>query len=285
MESEIERKHPPDWGAVWDRTVAIGIEDWEEGQAGPSDYARRAWMKGMRGREGMEFGSDRASDDEVEGGVSGLSSDASLRRFGAQSWISGSDGEDEWGADEDVRERVDNHRPSPRTHRKGRNNLIRSLLPLALPLLPTAFAAPPLHTRPSHSHSPSAYPTAKTPPSRPIPHATPLPRNRRNIVQYQTSAAPPAVLPTQLATVDETLLPYIMSRGPDGYWTRVDEGWRLYGRQSGVGPTGLLNEAKTDEIRNLQFLLLINRPSRPRHGQSKRLYHPGMSFSERVEAC
>ncbi|WRT65503.1 uncharacterized protein IL334_002446 [Kwoniella shivajii] len=58
-------------------------------------------------------------------------------------------------------------------------------------------------------------------------------------IQYLTSVSTPSTLPTNVAYVDETVLPYLLTIHEDGYWRRAEGGWSLYGRQVAnptVGP-------------------------------------------------
>jgi hypothetical protein len=130
-------------------------------------------------------------------------------------------------------------------HRQRRRTPL-SLLPLlSLSLIPLASAAPPLHTRPSST------PTSNNPfsrPSRPTRRALHTPLKRDNHVAYITSAAPPSALPSNVVLMDETALPYIVTQGSDGLYTKVDDGWRLYGRQSGVRLLSKKEGLKADVI-------------------------------------
>jgi hypothetical protein len=51
---------------------------------------------------------------------------------------------------------------------------------------------------------------------------------------YLTSFSTPTHLPTTTITLDQTVLPYILTKGSDGNWERVNNAWRLYGREAGV---------------------------------------------------
>jgi hypothetical protein len=93
-------------------------------------------------------------------------------------------------------------------------------LPCLLPFLSPIWAAPP-PTRPRRQY--------QIPP----PEITKPPNVRRN-VQYLTSVLQPTILPQTTASVDETVLPYILTQSSDGSWQKAEEGWVLYGRQAGV---------------------------------------------------
>ncbi|KAL7419647.1 hypothetical protein Q5752_005560 [Cryptotrichosporon argae] len=56
---------------------------------------------------------------------------------------------------------------------------------------------------------------------------------RRLLVATRADAAPSLVLPTDIAVVPETALPYYLSQGPDGAWTKIDDAWLMYGRRAG----------------------------------------------------
>lgn len=239
---------PPDWGAgPGARGVAIvpRTAGWREGEAGPSDYARRAWVAGKQSRE-REIWEGDLEEEEEQGVWSGGKGELRrttprARRPSRRSSISStstssSSLNEEEDADIPPRPISDQsgYGDRPITIPKSRTRNCpspTSLLPLFfLPLLPVALAAPPVYTRP-----PSSALSRPTLLPRPTPkrnHLVPPPDRRE--VQYITSAAPPTSLPTELVSVDETLLPYIVSRGPDGLYTKVNDGWKLYGRQSGV---------------------------------------------------
>ena len=50
----------------------------------------------------------------------------------------------------------------------------------------------------------------------------------------KASDSPMSGLPSSVMTVDETILPYIFTRGPEGQWQKSHESWKLYGRQGQV---------------------------------------------------
>lgn len=245
---------PPDWGAGYDiggGDLGIG-EGW--GQAGPSDYARRAYLRERASQAGRVKEISGELDLEVE------SSDLSAapvspqyrssrlrspsRRRSRTSRINSVRNDGGLDANGDVYEEEedfpDNGDCSPRllsttTDRPQASMILPPtfLLPFALlPLLPLASAAPPIFTRPTQT-STSTSATTRPNPSRQTRRSTPT-RHARRDVHFITSASPPAVLPTGVVTVDETVLPYMLSQGSDGFWTRATDGWRLYGRQSGV---------------------------------------------------
>lgn len=67
---------------------------------------------------------------------------------------------------------------------------------------------------------------------------------------YPTSVTRPTDLPTQVVTVDENVLPYYLSQDADGKWYKVDNAWRLYGREAGVsGSTMERNETDQMQVR------------------------------------
>ncbi|OCF34647.1 hypothetical protein I316_03689 [Kwoniella heveanensis BCC8398] len=103
--------------------------------------------------------------------------------------------------------------------------LLSYLPPFLLPFIRTADAAPapapaPPPTRPDRS-IPS--PTI----SHPSYHPSHIEYKR---VQYLTSVSTPSILPTEAKYVDETVLPYLLTRHDDGTWRRADGGWSLYGK-------------------------------------------------------
>jgi hypothetical protein len=51
---------------------------------------------------------------------------------------------------------------------------------------------------------------------------------------YLTSIVEPTHLPTTTVTVDQTVLPYVLTQDPEGNWRRVNNAWSLYGREAGV---------------------------------------------------
>jgi hypothetical protein len=234
MESDILRNYArPDWGA------GTGLFVGEEAEAGPSDYALRACMAERADRSvNRTICEDCGEEVELEMDDGSLSSTTSLQRrlsrsrFRRNSIASTNhpspSGTSTWSHDG----RSGMEEISPGGFGAGmpqiRPQRRRRLLPLAvLPLLPLASAAPPAHTRPT------SYSASRSPSSRPTRPAVPTRQPKRD-VQFVTSAAPPTTLPTDVTFVDETVLPFIVTRGSDGYWTRANEGWRLYGRQSGV---------------------------------------------------
>ena len=91
---------------------------------------------------------------------------------------------------------------------------------LFLPFLAPALASP--------------SPTRPYPPTRPTtPPDIPLEPRRVDGV-HPTSVVVPTDLPTGTITVDETVLPYYLTRASDGSWEKVDTPWKLYGRQARV---------------------------------------------------
>lgn len=98
--------------------------------------------------------------------------------------------------------------------------LLAYTIPFILPFVTPAYAAPP-PSRPNPTPPPT--PTLKVP--------------KRRDIQYLTSAIYPTDLPTTIARVDETELPYILTRSSDGSWQKAEEGWQLYGREAGVSVT------------------------------------------------
>jgi len=54
---------------------------------------------------------------------------------------------------------------------------------------------------------------------------------------YLTSVVAPTHLPTTTVTVDQTVLPYVLTQDSQGDWRRVNNAWSLYGREAGVGTT------------------------------------------------
>lgn len=59
---------------------------------------------------------------------------------------------------------------------------------------------------------------------------------------YPTSVTVPTDLPTETRTVDETSLPFYLTQREDGKWEKVDNAWRLYGREAGVSCVGELEK-------------------------------------------
>nr|XP_019012280.1 uncharacterized protein I206_03126 [Kwoniella pini CBS 10737]OCF51061.1 hypothetical protein I206_03126 [Kwoniella pini CBS 10737] len=128
-------------------------------------------------------------------------------------------------------------RNATRQYRMNTANLL-SLPAFLIPFLPSTSAAPP----PTRSRR---FPRSPLPKPTPIESYSPIvPRDNveadptstftikdhRN-VKYLTSVVTPSVLPTNNVYVDETVLPYLLSRHEDGSWTRAEGGWSLYGRQ------------------------------------------------------
>ncbi|WWC99097.1 hypothetical protein V866_005992 [Kwoniella sp. B9012] len=109
---------------------------------------------------------------------------------------------------------------------------ISSFLPLfLLPFLPNSLAAPP----PSRRLRRSPSPTSSTSTFMPTPTSSEADIsssfNEHRNIQYLTSVSTPSVLPTYNEYVDETVLPYLLTRHEEGHWTRAEGGWSLYGRQ------------------------------------------------------
>jgi hypothetical protein len=78
-------------------------------------------------------------------------------------------------------------------------------------------------------------PTRRYPP----PRITLAPRrgeeeNADSPLVYLTSFTTPTHLPTTTVTLDQTVLPYYLTKGDDGNWQRVNNAWSLYGREAGV---------------------------------------------------
>ncbi|WWC87667.1 uncharacterized protein L201_002558 [Kwoniella dendrophila CBS 6074] len=135
-------------------------------------------------------------------------------------------------------------KPSSTTNLQPYSSL---LLPtFLLPFLPSTFAAPAPVPPPSRTHrltprSNSATATASpastftsidatsSVSSESIDPSTTFDEHRK--IQYLTSVSIPSILPTDNVYVDETVLPYLLSRHDDGYWRRVEGGWSIYGRQ------------------------------------------------------
>ncbi|WWC60086.1 uncharacterized protein I303_102650 [Kwoniella dejecticola CBS 10117] len=136
-----------------------------------------------------------------------------------------------------------------------------SLLPaFLLPFLslPVVSAAPPPTRRRRFPRSPLPAPTLDESRPRPDPRSlqaiepredgvevnadptatttTTIEEHRK--IKYLTSVSTPSVLPTANSYVDETVLPYLLSRHEDGSWTRAEGGWSLYGRQVATPTTG-----------------------------------------------
>lgn len=251
----IRDRFPPDWS---DRYKVVASAS-EEDEAGPSDYAKREWLAGMKDRKWR----CEECDLELEGNglVDGIStplqysSSRIVRRRSpipltpTLASLAGSEGHP---TDDLYRD----NRENGRTLRKGkyRSSTISStqrrtpipLLPLlSLSLIPLVSAAPPMHTRPTSSPTSNS----RSRPSRPTRRALHTPLARENHVAYITSAAPPSALPSDVVLMDETALPYIVTQGSDGLYTKVDDGWRLYGRQSGVSFQYPLGSSKKREKR------------------------------------
>lgn len=205
-------------------------------ESGPSNYARREWVSGMALRDSIQ-GRGRVAEEVVKCEYGGNT--AKGRREGSRSRSqvhagqSGNTGVERrlvpMGLSAECAVTMSSAlHPRKRTRSTRPDIPLVSLLPaFLLPFLPVTSAAPPLARRTASSSSPPPSPRTTSPPTVTQPPA-------RREVQYVTSAAPPSSLPAEVRAVDERLLPFILSEGPDGYWTRVNEGWRLYGRQSGV---------------------------------------------------
>jgi hypothetical protein len=60
-------------------------------------------------------------------------------------------------------------------------------------------------------------------------------------IKYLTSMSTPThALPTDVYRVAETRLPFYLSQDQQGSWTKVDDAWFLYGRQAGVNSLSFL---------------------------------------------
>ena len=121
-------------------------------------------------------------------------------------------------------------RPPATKRRKRRNPAYNagSALPLALPFLASAHASPLETPTPARRYPP--------------PRITLAPRhgeeeNPDSPLVYLTSVSAPTHLPTTTVTLDETVLPYVLTKGDDGKWRRVNNAWSLYGREAGVSRT------------------------------------------------
>lgn len=97
-------------------------------------------------------------------------------------------------------------------------------------LLPTAAAAPPRKRRDSR----------RSPPSQPLPPPKLLPTpttptvKRDDAPHYLDPYLEPSTLPSVRHLVEENRLPYVLTQGDDGQWSKVDYGWSIFGRQAGV---------------------------------------------------
>ncbi|WVF66866.1 hypothetical protein IAT40_001609 [Kwoniella sp. CBS 6097] len=128
-----------------------------------------------------------------------------------------------------TRRRDQQSRPKSRSNGSTAIGGIFSYIPpFLLPFIRTSYAAP------------APTPTPAPPPTRPdrsiplptISHPPYDPRHEEyKRVQYLTSVSTPSILPTEIKYVDETVLPYLLTRHDDGTWRRADGGWSLYGKQ------------------------------------------------------
>lgn len=158
---------------------------------------------------------------------------------------------------------TDSHeRPHRGTSRRRKRRYISTVLVsgIALSLLPTSSAAPPIYRR----QSPATLTTTSAPTSRSISSTTSSPNPSLTItvtastsaataatsnrhspidrfqpesdgpIQYLTSASSPSQLPTEIYLVPESTLPWFLAKQSDGSWSKVDHAWNLYGRQPGV---------------------------------------------------
>ena len=111
--------------------------------------------------------------------------------------------------------------PAPITPRRRRPPRKPGLALVFLPLLPLASAAPP----------PVLPPQITTPPIIPREAESTIYGNFRR--ETRDSELPEG-LPTDFQVVEETSLPYILKRDANGVWSKSEQGWKLYGRASGV---------------------------------------------------
>ena len=103
------------------------------------------------------------------------------------------------------------------TKRKKRIPRTATALPV-LSFLAPAFAAP--YPTPTHRPFPRGETTI----------AVPTVREGGNTgVAYITSLTTPTSLPTQVQTVDEDVLPFVLTRADDGKWKKAENAWKLYG--------------------------------------------------------
>ncbi|OWZ63046.1 hypothetical protein AYX14_04329 [Cryptococcus neoformans] len=65
-------------------------------------------------------------------------------------------------------------------------------------------------------------------------------------IKYLTSVITPSVLPTEIHFVDETILPYLLTKHADGSWGKAEAGWFLYGRRIAL-PTDKATLSGDDE--------------------------------------
>ncbi|WVQ79066.1 hypothetical protein IAT38_001160 [Cryptococcus sp. DSM 104549] len=110
--------------------------------------------------------------------------------------------------------------------------LLALLPPFLLPFVGTASAAP----APAPPRARAALPTP--PPIAPreaARDAAPLIDKR---VKYPTTVITPSILPTSVAYVDETKLPYLLTQHEDGVWRKAEGGWYLYGRKVATPTSG-----------------------------------------------
>lgn len=216
------------------------FEDQDRIDAGPSDYLRRIWQKGkVAPNVGIQ---ERVDEDDFQ-----VARGEDVERS-----------EDRESSEVDREERSDEVPHAGRQQNIRRSHRRKSKLPITsflipfLATLPFTSAAPPL-PRPSASGSHQTLPTQEpqlptsVPPRRRLStrkrgypalrditnNIAPPSPDRRDVL-YITSAAPPAAYPSQVLTVAETALPLLFTQGSDGYYSRDDNGWNLYGRQSAV---------------------------------------------------
>lgn len=250
-----------------------------EGESGPSDYARKAWVRGMERRWAEE---DEGGDGDA-GCWDGRSDRAGASERGIGTDVGtplqcrgcrcGSGLLDQHGALTESLDRSATRSTRPKTaprRARRRRTPATGIVVLASGLLPFVSAAPapaPPYLARDAAHSSrsavapsptlpsiaSRYDVDPTPSSASSRHALPTPSlpidhgayeisiaragaraDKRDGVKYLTSAEPPTAMPTATMNVPETALPYLLREDSDGVWTRVGEGWKLYGRQVGV---------------------------------------------------
>lgn len=79
-----------------------------------------------------------------------------------------------------------------------------------------------------------------------VPTPTTPPARREDALHYVDPYVEPSTLPAMRHLVEETYLPYVLTQGDDGQWSKVDNGWSIFGRQA--GPTNAVlvdNEGQT----------------------------------------